>query len=160
MRGSRLGLRITGKGGKAKSNRLRRLSCLSVSAFTFSLFCEFSHEERESVDVLQSDTGALGHAVERLRRCGTVCLSFRESPCESAQQCAASAEIDTVLHDVGIEFRRCVLKSREHGVLYLRHGLVETVGYLLDSTRALPRGVVMRLGPCTTKSSVRRRRVP
>jgi hypothetical protein len=50
---------------------------------------------------------------------------------EATQQGATAGEIDAVLHDVGIQLWRRVLQSREHGVLYLGHRLVEAVGYLL-----------------------------
>ena len=54
-----------------------------------------------------------------------------EALVEAAQQGAAACEVDAVLHDVGIQLGRCVLKGRQHGVLNLCHRLVEAVGYLL-----------------------------
>ncbi len=51
-----------------------------------------------------------------------------ETGVETAQQCSATGEPYTVLHDVGVELWRCVLKCLKHGVLYLCHRLVDAVG--------------------------------
>ena len=56
---------------------------------------------------------------------------------ETAQQSAATTEVDAVLHDVGIKLRRSVLKSREHSVLDLCDSLVEAVSNLLIAYRHL-----------------------
>ena len=50
---------------------------------------------------------------------------------ETAQQSAATTEVDTVLDDVGIEFWRSAFECREYGVLDLCNGLVDAVCYLL-----------------------------
>ena len=62
-----------------------------------------------------------------------------ETLVKTAEQSTAAAEVDAVLHDVGIKLWRCVLKGREHSVLDLGNGLVKTVGDLLIAHRHLHR---------------------
>ena len=43
-----------------------------------------------------------------------------ETLVETAEQCATTGEVDTVLHDVGIKFRRGLFECTENGSLNLR----------------------------------------
>ena len=91
-----------------------------------------AHEEREAVDVLQCYAGTLCHAVQRVFGHMELYVDLvGESFLESAQQRAASGEVDTVVVDVCLELWRSVLERVEHGCLYASHGLVDAVGYLL-----------------------------
>ena len=69
-------------------------------------------------------------------------MFFRAMPAPLATECSGSSamwngEPDAVLHDVGIQLRGGVLQGRQHGILYLGHGLVDAVGYLLIAHRHL-----------------------
>ena len=91
-----------------------------------------AHEERETIDIFQCHTCTTGNAVKRVF-CnveGDVYL-ISQTFAQTAQECSATAEIDTVLHDVSVKLWRCVLKSREYGTLYLSESLVNAVGNLL-----------------------------
>ena len=50
---------------------------------------------------------------------------------EAADKCATTSKVDTVLYDVGIQFRRGLLKSAEHSSLNLRDCLFDAVAYFL-----------------------------
>ena len=70
------------------------------------------HEEREAVNILQGDAGPFGHAVQRVfgnvERYVDLIL---QALVESAEQSTSAAEIDTILHDVGIKLGGRVLQG-------------------------------------------------
>lgn len=63
-----------------------------------------SHQERESVDILQRNAGTLSHAVQRVlgNMERNVYLVFK-ALVESSQQGTAACQPDTVLYNVGIQ---------------------------------------------------------
>ena len=56
---------------------------------------------------------------------------------KTTQQSTATSQIDTILHNIGIQLWRRVLKGREHCVLNLRYCLIKTMGNLLVAYRHL-----------------------
>ena len=50
---------------------------------------------------------------------------------QTAQQCTTTCQPDTILHNICIQFGRCILQSGEYGILYLSNGFVQTVGNFL-----------------------------
>ena len=76
-----------------------------------------SHEERESLNVLQCNTSTLGNAVQWVFSNMEGDADFiLKSAIETTKQRATTSEIDTISHDVGIQFGWSVLQSREHSI--------------------------------------------
>ena len=50
---------------------------------------------------------------------------------QTTEQCTATREPDTVLHNISVKLWWSILKGREHGILNLSHGLVQAVSNLL-----------------------------
>ena len=58
---------------------------------------------------LQRNAGAGGHRVQRIL-CNMKLNGhlLGQSICQAMQQCAATCQINTIAHDVGIKLRRCL----------------------------------------------------
>ena len=84
------------------------------------------------MNILQSDARTLGYAEQRVF--GNVELNadfVNEALVETAQHGAASGEVDTVAHDVGVELGRSLLEGAEHGRFDFRDCLLDAVAYFL-----------------------------
>ena len=92
-----------------------------------------SDEVREApVPVLKSNAGSYGDAVQRIFRHVERYVDLVSEPLvEASQQGSAASEVDSVVDDVGIELRRCLLERRHDGRLDFRDALLERVGNLL-----------------------------
>ena len=77
-----------------------------------------TYQERETPDILQSNARALSHGMQRV--VGNVELDTNlvsQTLVESSQQRSATRKINPVTHNVGIQFRRSILKRIEHSCL-------------------------------------------
>ena len=50
---------------------------------------------------------------------------------QTTQQSTTTSEVNTVLHNVGIQLWRGMLQRREYGILNLRNSLIQTMSNLL-----------------------------
>ena len=70
-----------------------------------------SHQEAETVNILQRDSGTLSHTVKgilgHMERNIDLIL---QTTIKTSKQGSASREIDTVLYDIGIQLWRCILE--------------------------------------------------
>ena len=73
--------------------------------------CLLTHEERESVDVVECYSRSLCHAMQRIFRYMEVNLYLiGKAFVKSSEQSATSREVDSVLNNICIEFWRSVFE--------------------------------------------------
>ncbi len=91
-----------------------------------------SHEECIILCILEREAGTSCNRPQRVfrnveRNVDLLCKTF----CKSPEEGTAAGEMDTVLHDVGVELRRCLLENMDDSALDSRHRLVKAVRNLL-----------------------------
>ena len=84
------------------------------------------HQEGELVDVLEGDASAAGNSLQRVFRdvYGQV-RHLRDTLVETAEQCATTGNVNTILVDIYARFWRCAFQRALDGTLDFRNGVVE-----------------------------------